>query len=201
MTKGHRGKTISEAAFKRMWADPKVTVVDMAAALGISPQAVSRRAMHRGLSNRGRLAAISIKDDEAFKAMWEAGKTLAEIAEHFGCCRHSATATRKRLGLKPRPRGPRTKICDETLRRLWEAGVARAEIARHMGTAESSITKARKRLGLAPRATGGPDTTITIAEYLQQQLGQRLAASAEETRRTMAALERATRPGQMSKAA
>lgn len=81
-----RGKPISEAAFRRLWLDPKVPASLIANQLGITIQAVRFRAVSRGLPNRKGGGGLNRKIDPAlFREMWDANVGQAAIAAYFGC--------------------------------------------------------------------------------------------------------------------
>lgn len=97
-----RGKLISDAEFRRWWADETMCIGDMAARLGVSLHAVSCRAKARGLPARPRTRQLKISDTAEFTAMWNAGVQTRDIMEHFGCSHLTPRNTAARLGLKPR---------------------------------------------------------------------------------------------------
>lgn len=106
-----RGRQVSEAEFRRMWTDPKLTGRDVARALGITDNAAISRARYRGLQPQGqakahRLQMIVPPEREAeFKRLWLGGVSYAEMAEHFGCNTVSIWRVAKRLRMPSRMRG------------------------------------------------------------------------------------------------
>lgn len=190
-----RGKTISEAKFRRMWGDASLSITEIGRRLGIGCNAVRSRAATRGLGERPikhpRMSTKKI-DDEAMRKLWVAGTPIDEICAKLGVGNASVRLAVQRLGLAARPRGGvrgaramQVNGSDERLREMWEAGVRRDDIAAYFGFKPSGIRSAVKTLGLSPRAIGGPNRTITLDEFLQIGLARKLAESAARTQAEM----------------
>lgn len=191
----NRGKTISEAEFRRMWLDPSVTITEIGRHLGIGCNAVRSRAAVRGLGDRPikhpRMTTKKI-DDDAMRRLWAKGVPIDEICATLGVSKTPVRLAVKRLGLPARPnggvRGTRAMVLngsDGRLREMWEAGVRRADIAAHFGFKPAGIRRALKSLGLDPRPVGGANRTITLDEFLQIELAARMAESAARTQAEM----------------
>jgi hypothetical protein len=102
---GKRGKTISEAAFKRLWLDNSITTEAIGDMLGITRANVSARARRRGLPTRNgpNIGARPRKIDcPEFAAMWSAPVEAAEIAKHYGVTIGTVYNTAKRHNLPKR---------------------------------------------------------------------------------------------------
>lgn len=190
-----RGKTISEAEFRRMWQDANLTITEIGRRLGVGCNAVRSRAAVRGLGDRPikhpRMSTKKI-DDDAMRKLWEKGVPIDEICDQLGVGKASIRLAIKRLGLLARPhggvRGTRAMMLhglDGRLREMWEAGVRRADIAAHFGFKPAGIRRALKTLCLEPRPAGGPNRTITLDEFLQIELARKLAESAARTQAEM----------------
>ena len=191
----NRGKTISEAEFRRMWQDASLSITDIGRHLGIGCNAVRSRAAVRGLGERPikhpRMTTKKI-DDDAMRRLWAKGVPIEEICAALGVSKAPVRLAVKRLGLPARPnggvRGTRAMVLngsDGRLREMWEAGVRRADIAAHFGFKPAGIRGALKALGLDPRPVGGPNRTITLDEFLQIELDRKLAESAARTQAEM----------------
>ncbi len=137
MTRGpsHRGKIVSEAEFARLWHSG-ARLIDMADALGISPQAVRYRAEARSLGPRvpcGR----EVITCPAFATLWAAGVRGKDIAVHYGVSHLTPRNTAARLGLEPRPRW--NKSCGISMAEYRQAQIVSAMMA------EAKITRAAMR--------------------------------------------------------
>lgn len=144
---GARGRRVSLAEFRRMWSDPALCVDDIAAALGVSRQAVRSRARKRGLPPRRKPVALAIRDIGTFAAMWSAGVPTAAIMAHFACSHLTPRNTAARLGLQPRGRAWRAKttlpafLKDELGRRLAEAAAGTRSVMRDRAAADRALQR------------------------------------------------------------
>ncbi|PWE48461.1 hypothetical protein DEM26_18100 [Thioclava sp. NG1] len=106
----NRGITVSEAEFRRLWADRSLTRDQIGQRLGgISGEAVRNRAMARGLPFRGKCKRhiAAVQDEAEFERMWLANVSSSVLAEHYRCSRAAIRKTAKRLGLPSRKSWPR----------------------------------------------------------------------------------------------
>lgn len=95
-------RNIGREALGPVWAREDIPTEKMAAALGVSRQAISQRAKSLGLPSR---ASVRGKkgDDALFVTLWEAGVRPADIMRYLGySCRQCVTQRRRMLGLPPR---------------------------------------------------------------------------------------------------
>ena len=99
------GKRISEAEFRRMWADLSLSVTQIGERLGIGQTAVSSRAATRGLPARPKRGGRKVLDPEALSRLWLARVGISDIAAALGCDPKTVRNTRKRLGLPARNPG------------------------------------------------------------------------------------------------
>ena len=99
------GKTIPDAAFRRMWFDLSLSVGDIGAKLGICQQAVTQRAKVRGLPARKPRGGQPVVDQARFCELYAAGVAMVEIARAMGFDRKTAHNTVVRLGLPRRGSG------------------------------------------------------------------------------------------------
>lgn len=126
-TPGYRGRRVSHAEFARMWADRSLTRVQIAAALGISRQAVTDRARARGLpprSDTGGRPPTRVNDAD-LRDMWAAGVSPREIAGLYGVSPGVIWRAAARLGLPPHDRAwmPKITLAD------WRAQRALSRLA------------------------------------------------------------------------
>jgi hypothetical protein len=125
----YRGKPLSYAEFARLWADTSISIAQIGAMAGISQQAVQQRAKARGLPLRGlRGVPRTIRDDDEFTAMWEAGVGRAEMARHFGVCEPLIGIQARRLGLPKRRLHWRRALTVQGFLMAREAAVTRAAL-------------------------------------------------------------------------
>jgi hypothetical protein len=121
----NRGKVLTLAQFTAMWMDQSLTVDDMAAALGITNSAVSKRARKRGLPMRsGGFSPLLAGTD--FPAMWSFGVSLREMSKHFGVSKHVPYQQALRLGLPVRRQHLRIPMADYQAHVLAQAMAASA---------------------------------------------------------------------------
>lgn len=128
----NRGKTISDAEFRRLWLDRRISCEEIGQRLGIGQSAVYYRAKARGLPDRKRAIPNPRIDHAALREMWSAGVLRADIAAYFGLCERMVTYYVSRNGL-PARRGGHSSItlAEHRSRVLAErmVQVARAEQA------------------------------------------------------------------------
>ena len=99
------GKTVTEAAFRRMWNDPSLSVAEIGERLGICQQAVTQRAKVRGLPARKKRGGQPVVDEARFRKLYAAGVAMTEIARLMGFDRKTAHNTVVRLKLPRRGSG------------------------------------------------------------------------------------------------
>jgi DNA-binding CsgD family transcriptional regulator len=127
------------------------SVQQIAAALAISKQAVSRHLRSSGHDPLRRVEAAAEADRERFRSAWEAAPTLAEAARALGLTgretRLKAAGLRARgVPLKhfpaPRRRGSKADRITALVRR----GLGTKEIARRLGVSPGYVSTVRRRL-------------------------------------------------------
>lgn len=125
---------------------------------------------------------------EALEPVWNRHDIPTEvIAARLGVTRQALSLKARSLGLPSREGNRRKKSDDDTFRRMWLAGVSSTEMAEYFGYSRgAAVSKRRKMLGLPPRTRGkGGDTrsgwkeTITIAQFREQELAERMKRDAE----------------------
>lgn len=97
----------------------------------------------------------------------EAGLRNDDIAKQLGCCESTVVHVVKKLGMPPRPAGPRKPIDVPLLYRLWNSDASSGEIANQLGISSSTLALVRKRHGLPvrqQRRRESVDTDPTPAE-------------------------------------
>lgn len=101
----------SGSEIRRAWLDAELTLPEAAAAVGMSKDALQRRAAALGLGPRrtGRREMIRPHQEAEFRAMWAAGVSARLIGKAFGCSYFAVINTSLRLGLPQRGAGYRPK--------------------------------------------------------------------------------------------
>jgi len=131
MSGAKRGKAMSQAEFARLWADKRLTVAQIGAAIGVSGAAVSGRAVTRGLPGRQMGPLPAIRDDVKFREMWAAQVSIADMALFFGVNPKSIRNHVTRLGLPRRgARGTPITLDDYRAIKLRERMAEAARIER-----------------------------------------------------------------------
>ena len=110
------------------------------------------------------------------------------IAARLGVTRQGLSYKAKSLGLPSRAKNRRKHVDDETFTRMWLAGVNRKEMADAFGYyGPEAIGTRRIRLGLPARQrergtgnSGGWQKTITIAQFYEQELAERMKREASK---------------------
>lgn len=124
------GKRISDAEFRRLWADLSITVAEIGERLGIGQTAVSSRARTRKLPPRpARNGVTPVCNPAVLTRLWLADVPILEIAGALGCDEKTVRNTRRRLGLPERGPGKRktaVSLSDYRALQLRNALAARA---------------------------------------------------------------------------
>lgn len=109
----HRGKTTSEAEFRRLWMDRTLTQREIGEILGISTTAVQFRAKARGLPPRKKkvpIKALSLAKDPLFVEMMKANVMRTHINRYFGAKENVVNIAAKLAGVDRGPRNRWNKI-------------------------------------------------------------------------------------------
>lgn len=126
-------------------------------------------------------------NEAAFIALWNNHSVpVQRIAAAMGITRQGVSWRARSLGLPSRAKVRARKADPDLLRDMWLAGVASAEIARHFGMAsgDSAATAARmlglprRKRGPSGRMNGGWLPTITVAEFFEMKLAERMRVAA-----------------------
>lgn len=170
--------------------DEGLTIGEAAARLGVTRSAVEFRLKREGLSwPRQRVPRV---DDELFARFWACHEiSTEELARWLGVTRQAVSWRARQLALPSRKHVRRRKARDEELIELWQAGVSTSEIAAHFGYASRSCVSKRARdLGLPARrrtpgveGRNGWDGTITMVEFWEERLAQRMRDEARGSAR------------------
>lgn len=99
------GRKVSEAEFRRMWADMSVSVEEIGRRLGISGNAVKMRAKRRDLPDRPRGRPFARRHDhDRMVRLYRAGLSMAAVAQAVGCREHTVLQALRRAGEPSRDR-------------------------------------------------------------------------------------------------
>lgn len=111
--------------------------------------------------------------------------TTAQAAAAVGLARSNLWRRAKALGLPPRKNGRQFGITDLALfERMWRAGVHGPTMAAYFGVTYSAVRATARRHGLAARPLG-TRPKVTMHDFLQMELGTRMAAHAREANALM----------------
>ncbi|WP_420023748.1 hypothetical protein ACN9JG_06210 [Cereibacter azotoformans] len=120
---------ISAADFRALWADDRLSLIDIAQRLDVAVPTVQRRAKALGLSRR-RMGQKPKIDMALLRRLWIAGVSTGEAGEALGLHRDTFIKAAQRAGLPPRGRGwiPAMTLAEfhEIALRQRMAGEARA---------------------------------------------------------------------------
>ena len=97
----HRGETVTEAEFSRMWHDHALTYQDIADALKITKRGLYQRAKTRSFPDRRPIlwAQMDGFDDE-FPMMWRGCVRGDDIAKHYGRSVAAVEKKARQLGIR-----------------------------------------------------------------------------------------------------
>lgn len=131
-----RGKIVSEAEFRRMWADLTISQNEIGRRLGISGEAVRFRAAARNLPPRPKERRFAqVIDAERAARLYRSGLSEDAVAAVMGTKRPTVQGALNRLGVKRRGRHDKASISpDEVTLRLMAASAR--ETLGHMACAE-----------------------------------------------------------------
>lgn len=117
-----RSISVSAEAVRKAWLDPELTLLQAAARVGMSKDAMQDRAAALGLPHRrtGRREVIRPYQEPEFRTMWTLGISARVIGEYFGGSYFAMINTAQRLGLPMRGAGfqPRMTLDDYRQHRL-----------------------------------------------------------------------------------
>lgn len=129
---------------------------------------------------------------EIFARLWcDHSITTQRIADAMGISRSGVSWHAHNMGLPTRAKRRYRKHDPELLREMWIAGVSGEEIARHFGFSHRAcVSVARRKLGLPARKrgksgkyNGGWVANITLAEFAEIRLAERMKSDAQKARR------------------
>ncbi len=173
---------LAAAEVRRIWADRSIPLRDAARQLGVSADALRRRAQAMGLPDR-RASAVAA---DAIRAAWaDLSVTDAELAARLGIARSSLWRNAKALGLPPRPRKQHSVKDRALFAAMWAEGVSLAEMGRVFAVHPMTVSATAKAFGLPPRRSGGPQRALRADQFgaalADRILARRLARVADET--------------------
>jgi hypothetical protein len=127
-----------------------------------------------------------------FARMWnDYGMTLAEIGARLNISEQAVRCRAAARGLPARPSYPRERFHlirhgqEADFASMWRSGVGRREMADHFETNEQRIGTTAARLGL-PKRELTRWNKITIEQWRERELAQKMAAAAAEELRAAA---------------
>lgn len=156
--------------------------------LGVTAWAIALRLRAAGLEWRGAQHRHRF-DDATFTRLWTCHTiTTDEIAQAAGVTRQAVSARARCLGLPSRDALRRRKMEPALFRDMWLAGVRLRDIARYFNYAHTACASAAARkLGLPRRQrgasgyrNGGWAANITLEQFLEARLADRLREEAAQ---------------------
>jgi transposase-like protein len=128
-------KPISRARLLELWTDTDRTVKQIAAELGISTDALTRRARAHGFPPRARGAKTVYSPPADFPEMWRFGVGVAAIAREHGCANYTVSRWAREAGLPLRYQRLKARTMAEyiehTLAKQMAQGAAKERAAWH----------------------------------------------------------------------
>lgn len=127
-TPAKRGKTVSEAEFRRMWLDLSISQNAIGRRLGISGEAVRFRAASRSLPSRGKDRPFARRFDHGrIVRLYRAGLSMDVIGRMLGCTRSVVRHALDNAGVPRRSRHDPAALTVAEFTQASLAASARAE--------------------------------------------------------------------------
>lgn len=187
-TEAHRRRRKFSSEEMLALRDNGMTPTDAARELNVHRAAIYARCRQEGhVWPSSTKLGLRRYDDATFKRLWSClDISIDEIAASADVTRQAVTYRAKRLGLPSRVTNRRRKHEPGLLAEMWNAGVRVADIARHFGFAyHQCVSTAARNMGLPPRErgaagfkNGGWKKNITLEEFAQIKLAERMRADA-----------------------
>ena len=138
------GKRVSEAEFRRMWADLSLSQAEIGRRLGISGEAVRFRAASRDLPPRPPQRPFARQfDHERIVRLYLAGMSADAVAKRVGCSRAVVKAAVIRAGHQMRSRNmPGRPKPDDLLREAMAASAREEQAALRLAEMVDGIRRA-----------------------------------------------------------
>ena len=159
-----------------------VTQTEAARRLGVTQAAVAHRLECEGLTWPRTRREV---DPDTLARLWNCHRiSTDEIAQWLGVSRQAVGDRARRMGLPSGAKVRKRLVRDEELRELWLAGVSTTDIAKLFGLASRScVSRAvllaglpRRKRGKGGKTHGGWIGTISLEEYRQIKLAERMKA-------------------------
>lgn len=129
------------------------------------------------------MADHRIPSSEIRRVWMDPDLSTTEAARKVGLARSNLWRRAKALGLPPREPGNKEARIDEpAFRAMWAAGVSLRAMGDFFGLHPLSIRAIRARLKLKPRPCGGRQSALTLDQYRQMVLAERMAETARRER-------------------
>lgn len=157
--------TVSEDQVRRVWVDPHLTRKEAAASLGISVNALTKRARKQGLPMREQVdkrADKMIVTDDRVRELWGRDDlSRAEQARLAGIAVNSLRERARKLGLSMRAESSDRRIPASRIREVWmDPELTGQQAADLVGLTRANLWLRAKSMGLPPRKQG---TRFSIA--------------------------------------
>lgn len=178
------GRGFCPATLRILWPVKAIRIGEIAGLTRVTPTTIWKRVEQIGIYDQRPMRRRLRYSPVLFRALWaDDSLTLADIGARLGGIhpvnvgQHGA-----RMGLPPRKTGakPRAAIGPE-FDLMWRMGVKVREIARAHGIGQPRASRIAAERGLPPRIPPAPQGRMTLDQFREWQLGQRMAREAAET--------------------
>lgn len=158
-----------------------ITQSEAARRLGVTQAAVAHRLESEGITWPRKRREVA---PETFARLWNCHRiTTDEIAQWMGVTRQAVGYRARRMELPSRAKVRKQLVRYGELRELWLAGVSTTDIAKLFGLASRScVSRAvllaglpRRKRGKGGKTHGGWLGTISLYDYRQTKLAERMA--------------------------
>lgn len=177
------GRTFCPAVLRLLWPVKTIRVGEIAGLTRVTPGSIWRRVEQIGCYDARPKRKKPRYSLTLFRALWADNRlSLAEIGERLGGLHPVNVGEHgRRLGLPPRATGAKPRaIIGPEFAQMWRIGVKTREIARFYGIGQPRVSRIAADLGLELRVPPVPQGKLTLDQFREWQLGQRMARDAAE---------------------
>jgi transposase len=163
---------------RRLYVDEQMTISQVAALLGVAPQAVHNRLVAAQIPRRPSPSTprTDITDDQIRRLYTDCQWSAAEIATHFGCGTSTVYTRLDHMGVARRPARTRqsARPGDDELRRLYATeGWSLRQIADRFKVSAQAVHRWVTAAGIDRRPPAGAPTPVDVDELVEQYIARR----------------------------